>query len=266
MINALECPSSVTTQSVSVSEPPTHGQGKANSPTSMVCNLSEAKAFCENYFIPHVPILAAFGGDCLHVCRLAGSWDLDRMVSENANALFRSIHKLDCNQGDVSPEWDDLTFQLGPRSFLYADANRIVGFAATAAEAERLVTQFSTKYRKPIALSGGNYFLIEYDGETKCHEVSISPGMILSDESLSLHYGSGSLEWHRDFVEKLCVKDRGLSILEGSPGTGKTLLSSPSCGSAPEVASLLLHSQIESLVPLRLQLHKFLGEPTPPIC
>ena len=66
------------------------------------------------------------------------------MVSENPDALFRSIRKLPSKDAkDTSMEWDDLTFQFGPRAFLYADKDRIVGFASTPTEAERLVTRFS---------------------------------------------------------------------------------------------------------------------------
>jgi hypothetical protein len=47
-------------------------------------------------------------------------------------------------------EWDDLTFRFGSQAFLYADKDRIIGFAATPVEAEKLVTKFSKKYRKPV--------------------------------------------------------------------------------------------------------------------
>ncbi len=188
--------------------------------------LPEANAFVEEYRKPHVPVMSAFGGGRLHVCRFYGSWDLNRMVSENADALFRSIRKLSSKDAkDTSKEWDDLTFQFGPRAFLYADENRIVGFAATPIEAERLVTQFGKKYRKPkpSTSSGGMFYLIQHSGDkigTK--EVSLSSDTILEPEVLSLHYGSGSGEWHRSFIEKLCERTNGLSIFEGSPGTGKT--------------------------------------------
>jgi hypothetical protein len=213
------------TESVQVSETATHGQGNSDSPTSLVCDLSEARAFCPTYFTPHVPVLAAFGGERLHKCRLHGSWDLDRMVSENTDALFRSIRNLPSKDAkDNSMEWDDLTFQFGPRTFLYADKDRIIGFASTPIIAERLVTQFSKAYSKPKATtSGGMFYLIQQDGDNiRCKEVSLSPDTILKPEALNLHYGSGSGEWHQSFIEKLRERIYGLSIFEGKPGTGKT--------------------------------------------
>src|ERR1035441_3222508 len=86
MLNAPESLKTATTQPVQVSETATHGQGKSDSPTSLVCDLAAAKAFCEDYLMPHVPVLTAFGGERLHVCRLNGSWDLKRAVAENASA------------------------------------------------------------------------------------------------------------------------------------------------------------------------------------
>lgn len=146
------------------------------------------------------------------------------MVSENPDALFRSIRKLPSKDAkDTSMEWDDLTFQFGPRAFLYADKDRIVGFASTPTEAERLVTRFSRVYLKPPAPAGGTFHLIQQDRcDITCHAVSLSSDTVLSPEALNLHYGRGSGEWHRDFIGKLHEKDRGLSIFEGTPGTGKT--------------------------------------------
>ena len=218
--------SSMNTESVQVSEPAKHTQGNSHSPTRMICDLADANAFVEEYRKPHVPIMSAFGGGRLHVCRFYGSWDLNRMVSENADTLFRSIRNLSSKDAkDTSKEWNDLTFQFGPRAFLYADKDRIVGFAATPIEAEGLVTQFSKKYSKPKppTSSGGIFYLIQQDeNNIKTKEVSLSPDTILKPEAFGLHYGSGSGEWHQSFVGKICERNNGLSIFEGKPGTGKT--------------------------------------------
>jgi hypothetical protein len=221
MFNAPKSLKSANTKSARVPKTATHGQGKSDLPSSTACDLGEANAFCESYGKPHVPVSVAFGGERLHVCRLQGSWDLDRAVAENTDDLFRSIRKLPSK--DTVAEWDDLTFQFGPRAFLYADKDRIVGFASTPVEAERLVTQFSKAYLKPSAPSGGIFYLIQQDRyDIKCQIVTLSPETILSAEALSLHYGSGIGEWHQDFAGKLRERNHGLSIFEGKPGTGKT--------------------------------------------
>ena len=226
MTNANESLKTDAAQSDHVSQPVIPTPGSLDYPTKMICDLAEANAFVEEYRKPHVPVMSAFGGGRLHVCRFYGSWDLDCMVTENADALFRSIRKLSSKDAkDTTKEWDDLTFRFGPQAFLYADKDRIIGFAATSVEAEKLVTKFSQKYRKPIPQTsdGGIFYLIQQDGENiKTKEVSLSSDTVLKPEALALHYGSGSEEWHRGFVKKLCDRTNGLTILEGRPGTGKT--------------------------------------------
>jgi len=226
MLNAPAPQTTVPIQPISTVTTTTIGQGKADVPVNLNCDLSNIHAFCEDYFKPHAPVVAAFGCESLHVCRLYGAWDLDLAVAENHATLFRSIRILPAQTvKDGVVVWDDLTFQFGPRLFLYIDKNRIVGFASTASEAEQLVTQFSKKYNKPkpSTPTGGIFYLIQQDGDAiKCHDVALSPETILSAEAMSLHYGSSIEEWHRSYIEKLHEKVNGVSIFEGSPGTGKT--------------------------------------------
>jgi hypothetical protein len=221
MLNAIESVKTATVESVQVSATETQDQGKPGPASSTGCDLAEANAFCEYLGKPHVPVSAAFGAERLHVCRLQGSWDLEQAIKENSHALFRSIRKLPSE--DTVAEWDDLTFQFGPRSFLYADKNRIVGFASTPKEAECLVAQFSKTCLKSPAPTGGTFYLIKqgrYDIE--CETVSLPLATILNTETFSLHYGSDTAQWHQDFVGKLRQRIHGLAIFEGRPGTGKT--------------------------------------------
>lgn len=223
MLQALESTETATLQ-------PAHrpaSMAEENSDASkIICDIADGNAFVEEYRKPHIPVMSAFGVGRLHACRLFGSWDLDRMARDNAGTLFRSIRKLPTKEAkEPKKEWDDLTFKFGPRSFLYADKDRIIGFAATANESERVVTEFSKKFSrpKPAASSGGMFYLIQLDGDNiKAKEVALSNDTILKPEALSLHYGNGGSEWHLDYVKKLQRKNNGLSILEGKPGTGKT--------------------------------------------
>jgi hypothetical protein len=218
MLKAPDALKSVPATDVQVSDQADCEPDKPHSATGIVCDLAEAKSFCPALNSPPVPVLAAFGGDRLHVCRLEGSWDLERAVSENSDALFRSIR-----MKDSFPEMDDLIFKFGRRAFLCADNKRIVAYASTHVEAESLVRQFKKAYLKPLPPAGGDFCLIQQDSSgISCHTVSLPPGTILSAEALSLNYATGSAEWHQQFVEQLRERANGLSIFEGSPGTGKT--------------------------------------------
>ncbi|MBE0544514.1 MAG: AAA family ATPase [Verrucomicrobia bacterium] len=221
MPKAPETTQTATASSLTGCERATPGPGSFIFPPSVICDLSEARGFYPTHNTPHVPVLAAFGGDRLHVCRLEGSWDLERAVSENSDALIRSIRMLP--RKPTLAGLDDLTFQFGPRAFLCADKNRIVGYASTPEEAERLVTHFSKTYRKPPAATGGTFHLIAQGRtEISCHSVTLPADTFLSPEALGLHYGNGSGEWHQDLVAKLSNRNHGLSIFEGRPGTGKS--------------------------------------------
>ena len=226
MTNAPESLRTVSSQPAPVVAPTVPKAGDTDAPTSIICNLSSAEAFVESSRNPHVPVSAAFGGGRLHTCRVYGAWDLEQMVLDNAEILIRSIRKFPSKDAKESEKtWDDLTFQFGQRSFIYADATRIVGFAMTVDEAERLATGFGKKYHKPkpIVPTGGVFHLIQFgDDGIKTKEVVLSPDTILKQEVISLHYGSGINEWHQDYIKKLQGKNNGLTILEGKPGTGKT--------------------------------------------
>ena len=196
------------------------GDAPPEFPTQMVCDLAEAEPFSPFLGKPHAPILGAFGGDRLHQCSTSGSYDVERALNENYSALYRS--KLKLSAEDHPKAWDDLTFRVGPRTFVYIDGTQIKGFAETAGEAERLVTSFNTRYSKPAAPKAGCFNLIKMGRDIDLEEVPLDLETVLGEEAFSLHYGTGSIEWHQSFTEKLRKKRHGLSILEGEPGTGKS--------------------------------------------
>jgi hypothetical protein len=226
MLNASESRNTTTDQDVATATLGHDGNGAANNSPNIICDLASGNAFVETYGKPNVPVMSAFGAGRLHACRMIGAFDLDRMASGYASALFRSIRKVGSRSGKESTKiWDDLTFRFGPRAFLYADESRIIGFAATAAEAERLVTECGDNYRKPPppGPSGGEFHLVQQEGDrigTK--RVHLSHDTILERGVLDMHYGDGAGEWHDRFVREFCARHSGLTIFEGKPGTGKT--------------------------------------------
>jgi len=64
----------------------------------MVCDLSEAKAFCLGYGTPNVPVLAAFGGDRLH------AFKLPRLTKRDREEIRLKLAELD---GDGWADADD---------------------------------------------------------------------------------------------------------------------------------------------------------------
>jgi hypothetical protein len=201
-------------------DPTSHAIHPANAPAQLVCELAEAGAFSPSMDRPHAPILAAFADGSLHQCRMNGKYDLQRLLSKHAAHLFRSIQRFHIKDGEIT--WDDLTFRLGPRAFVYADVSRVIAYAESVEEAMRTARQFHDDAVLPEEPRGGRYRLIRTGRDISTQTVPLSPDTVLDEARLELHYGTGFLEWHRDYLRQLRRHRSGLTILEGPPGTGKT--------------------------------------------
>jgi len=190
-------------------------------PAHLHCDLTQGNAFCPDRNAPPVPILTAFGDGNMHQCRVGGEWDFDRAVAENRSGLIRSFRRLFRKTGtDV---WEDVIFQFGERRFLCGEKFRIIGYGETAEDAEKIVNDFTAAYGTTPPKTGGRFQLIRKDRyDFKCEDVTLGADTVLTDGEFALRYPEGSPAWHREFVEKLTTRKSGLSILEGSPGTGKT--------------------------------------------
>lgn len=184
------------------------------------CNLG-TRAIVAEELEPPAPVIAAFGNQPLHICRSRGSWDVCKAVADQRNSVLRSVHIYFAK--DKKDRFDDFIFQFGPKTFLYGDVLRVNGCASTPEEAFRLVTDFTEKYTKPPSPDKWGFHLIKLDRENiLCEMVPLEPESLIGDEAFALHYPAGTEAWHHGYEEKLRKMKKGLSILEGKPGTGKT--------------------------------------------
>jgi len=212
----------------SVALPETHPAADASletppAPEVVARAVAEAEPFSD-YCItkPNVPVLTAFAAGRLHGCQSIGDWDLDAAVAAAPTLLFRSIRYLNGKQN--RRRWDNLTFRYGPRAFIMVNETKLAGSAETAEAAERLVTEFAARFVKPPPPpSAGCFHLIRiYGSDITTDEVALDVETMLSPTAIALHYGEEGAAWHRDFAGCLHSSRRGLAILEGPPGTGKT--------------------------------------------
>lgn len=91
MVNESETTKTVTTSSEKMCAPVPCGPGETADSPAIICDLADSDAFVENFRKPHVPVMSSFGAGRLHVCRLHGSFDLNKAAADHANVLFRSI-------------------------------------------------------------------------------------------------------------------------------------------------------------------------------
>ena len=166
----------------------------------------------------------------MHKARDAGAYDLDALVAEHGDTLVRSTSEIAPGPGSkVRTEWVTLIFRRPSGSFWHfvARANdyrkssdaREYTLAVTsadpalsAAEAAMLRQSFIPNDSLP------GFFLFNQPG--KARRIPIREEFHLSESDLELHYGPGFGAWTKDFAAGL--DQSGLTILRGSPGTGKT--------------------------------------------
>ena len=188
-------------------------------------NLAAGYAFRPDRNCPPAPVLIAFGGERLHSCILGseGGYDFSRAIKENRGLMVRSVRHLDASTAE--DEDCDVIFQFGEKAFLCGDKanDRIISYASTGDEAEGMVRDFEKRYAIPPSPKVASFELIRLDGsDISSHTVPLESESVLSDESFALHYPDGMESWHKEFEGKLTERKKGLSILEGKPGTGKT--------------------------------------------
>jgi len=190
---------------------------------SLNWSLSDGKAYYPERNCPPAPVVIAFGGEPMHACRLLGKYDYNRAIMDNPGLLVRSFKLL--LSGCKEDEWSDVIFQFGERSFLYGDRAipRIVTYASSEDEAESMARVFAERYSMPTPPEAGSFELIRLDdSDISSHTVPLEQESKLSNEVFGLHYPEGMEAWHSEFKAKLTERKKGLSILEGKPGTGKT--------------------------------------------
>lgn len=205
-------------------EPPPHGIDLESSLTTTadaVCDVAHGRAFYPERNTPPIPVLTAFGAGPLHQYWAYGSWDLSRAATEESARIVRSFRSVRLVEDIQS--WEDVIFQFGPLTFLCADEQHIVTYAATAADAESAAQEFTQRYGIPPKPFGGSFELIHVsDREIGTVTVQLEATTMMSLAQLDLYYGGGFAEWHRGFEEDLKNASSCLSIFEGAPGTGKT--------------------------------------------
>jgi len=167
-------------------------------------------------------VLATFGAEPLHHCRAIGLWDVEMALNEMPEALERSSRTH--NPRQKTEKFREFFLRLGERTFLTGTTTRVHGYASTEEEALRIVKGFTEKYAQPDPPSGGSFELIKNEEAMGicCENVPLNAESVLNDDVFALHYPEGTNEWHLKIEAKLTERTRGLMILEGEPGTGKT--------------------------------------------
>jgi hypothetical protein len=189
--------------------------------SKFICDISSGPHLWSAEHSDRLPFIHAFGVGPLHGFSLDGEWDLNRAAADFSGAIYRS-QRHGRNDRPLS-DWQKIIFQFGSQCFLCVESSRATVYDVTVEGAKEVASAFDHAYRiVETNPSGGFFQLLKVNYDVQCETVLLPESTALDEESFALHYGVHGLEWHAGFVERLRERDRGISIFEGSPGTGKT--------------------------------------------
>jgi hypothetical protein len=172
-----------------------------------------------------LPIHAHFRAAAFHSCSASGKWVVDKMVTELSDRMIRSEVVIDGNRPSGARQHrEQLLFQLKNGVFAFYRAGRLDVYAATPNLARRHLDNLVSLYVQPRPRTdGAEYFIVVQDyNRIHVRAVRLPHSLWLNETDLALHYGSDFAHWEAAFVELLKTQERGLSLLRGEPGTGKT--------------------------------------------
>jgi hypothetical protein len=151
-----------------------------------------------------------------------GRWDVERITRDFGQFLRHSRRAAGLSwRESVFILSDDLFFSLSGSM----GGERELDLWTTCREkADRELEYLRSRYLLPerkVAEVDHFFVLTVCGGQVDARRVTVSP-FYFSDDDLELHYGAGFCHWSSSFLAKLNKPKIGLTILQGSPGTGKT--------------------------------------------
>ena len=127
--------------------------------------------------------------------------------------------------GVTRPSYRRLLLRMAPETFADCREARIEVLAPTEKEAlewsARLVG-LGGVVKKKRAPENPIYLIIFAGGFLGQNKVNIGNVKKMTAESLLNHYGAGFDEWNQQILRQLRKQAKGMIILQGDPGTGKT--------------------------------------------
>lgn len=162
-----------------------------------------------------------------HGIASSGRWDITKIISDLKQFLRHSHRTVGIRSGNLV--WDEAVFVLSQDLWFTVSASfgseRDLHVWATCHEkAEHELTRLKSVYMLPAkkSLDIDRFFVLMVSCHGMIARRVASPPFFFSERELELHYGEQFCRWNREFLTKLNMSKIGLSILQGSPGTGKT--------------------------------------------
>jgi hypothetical protein len=151
-----------------------------------------------------------------------GRWDIEKITCDFGQFLRHSRRA-------TGQSWRESVFILSDDLFFSLSGSmggeRELDLWTTCREkADRQLEYLRSRYLLPerkVAEVDHFFVLTVGGGQVDARRVTVPP-FYFSDDDLELHYGAEFCHWSSSFLTKLDKPKIGLTILQGSPGTGKT--------------------------------------------
>ena len=154
-----------------------------------------------------------------HTASVEGPFKLKQLVEDHRGHTFRSETYID-RRGN--PKTHRLLLRLPGEVFGYFEDEILKIYAPTPEVAQATAKEFR-RYVKPVAASKSFYYLISIEqGGANTEKVYIDRPAPVAAGELAMHYGDDFPAWEKQWLDCLCRKASGLTILHGEPGCGKT--------------------------------------------
>jgi|GEM_PF-301480 len=200
---------------------PKKAQTKLVSKVDFTCDLSSMPMFSSPFSTAApVPIIATYGIDAAHrFCMRNRNWDFHRIFLDKKDQICRS----DCYPANSGIHWRDLIIAEDNKVFLHIEECDLSVYAPDIDTAKNIATNFADKYSMPPKADAGCYNLLCLSNEgIDTESVPLQDRNKLDEEKMDLLYGEGFSEKNEAFIDFLQTQRSGLTIFEGTPGTGKT--------------------------------------------
>jgi hypothetical protein len=191
------------------------------SKVEFTCDLSSMPMFSSPFSTAApIPVIAAYGIDSAHrFCMRNRNWDFPRILLDKKDLICRS-DRYPANSGI---HWRDLIIAEENKVFLHIEECDLAVYAPDIDTAKNVATNFADKYSMPPKADVGCYNLLSLSNEgIDTESVPLQDRNKLDEQKMDLFYGEGFSEKNAAFIDFLQTQRSGLTIFEGTPGTGKT--------------------------------------------
>jgi hypothetical protein len=196
-------------------------QTKYDSKVEFTCDLSKMPMFSTNFGAgAPIPVISAYGVDPAHRYYMRGkNWDYQRIFLDKKTNICRS----DRFAGSNGIRWRDMIIAKDDKVFIHLEEGEISVYASDLDTAKNVAINFSDKYSIPAKIDSGCYNLISLSSDgIDTESVPLQDRNKLDEQKMDLFYGEGFSKKNEAFLDFLKNHRSGLSIFEGTPGTGKT--------------------------------------------